>query len=83
MLKSAKAGVNPNVNPHPSVKAVTVVTNVCFLLNMIYPPYILSLHYPISIYIHIKPFNIKILNNFATIIPIMLILPINGIGFVL
>ncbi len=69
LLESAKAGVNPNVNPHPSVKAVTVVTNVCFLLNMVYPPYILFLHYLLSIYIHIKPFNIKIINNYVTIIP--------------
>jgi hypothetical protein len=66
LLESAKAGVNPNVNPHPNVKAVTVVTNVCFVKHGI-SPYILFLHYLLSIYIHIKPFNIKIINNYVKI----------------
>ncbi|BCC29656.1 hypothetical protein LamDB_13530 [Bacillus anthracis] len=70
LLESANAGVNPKVNPHPNVKAVTVVTNFCFCVNIIiYPPYILSLHLPFSGSIHIKPFNIKMFNRFVTNIP--------------
>lgn len=35
LLESANAGVNPKVNPHPNVKAVTVVTSAAFKKSLI------------------------------------------------